>query len=610
MLGFDIIIIGGGHAGCEAALAAARLGCSTALITGKKNMIAHMSCNPSIGGLGKGHLVKEIDALGGEMARNIDATGIQFRKLNTSKGPAVQGTRAQADIMLYKNRMQSVFTQTPGLTVIEDLVARLQTHQEQITGVLLESGVELSAKAVVVTTGTFLRGLCHVGMDKSPGGRMGDVVASHLTDSLTDLGFKILRLKTGTPARLAKRSINFNLLEEQLSDSPLPFFSFSRPLDHQKQVSCHITHTNKKTHETIAAHLGESPLFCGVIKGVGPRYCPSIEDKVFRFPDRERHQIFLEPMGLETDEIYPAGLSTSLPESVQIKFLRSINGLEDVKIVRPGYAVEYDAIDVVQLNLTLAAKHIRGLYFAGQINGTSGYEEAAAQGLVAGINAARFAMEHDEVVFSRLDSYIGVMIDDLVTKGVGGEPYRMFTSRAENRLFLREDNADARLTPLGRKLGLIDDGRFNDFELRQNTLSRLISASEFTRLPSSTSTLAHFVRQPATQAHEVYEVLKSSFTDLSADLLSQVSLPYYAHIKYAGYINRQRQWLSDQSRLEDFILGQDFDYSAVPGLSTEVRQRLAKVVPANLAQASRIPGITPSAIEHLVIYLKSNSIAF
>ncbi len=613
---FDVVIIGAGHAGIEAALAAAKLGCEVLVLTINLDRIGAMSCNPAIGGLAKGHLVKEIDALGGEMAKAIDQTGIQFRKLNTRKGPAVRATRAQADRWRYQDYMKKRLENAPRVTVKQATVDRILVKDRRVYGVETSIGEIFHTKAVVVTTGTFLKGLIHIGFKNFPAGRMGDPPSNKLSDCLKELGFEIGRLKTGTCPRLDGRTIDYSKLEVQWGDVPPPLFSYENqgkrpPLP---QVPCYITYTNEKTHEIIRAAVDRSPLFTGIIKGVGARYCPSIEDKVFRFADRARHQIFLEPEGLDTVEVYPNGISTSLPIDVQWAMVRSIKGLEHAEILRPGYAIEYDYVNPIQLKHSLETKEIAGLFLAGQINGTSGYEEAAAQGLVAGINAAHYVQQKEPFTLDRSQAYIGVLIDDLVTKGTN-EPYRMFTSRAEYRLLLREDNADLRLTELGYKIGLVSEERYGLFLQKKKTIEQVLQELKKIKLrPDEINPLLlRLGSAPIKQSQSLFDLLKRpeipleeikkvfSFLDrLPDDILQQIEI----ETKYAGYVTRQQQEIERFRRWESMLLPEDLNYWEIPGLSTEIREKLTRVKPRSLGQALRISGVTPAAIAAIQIYLK------
>jgi tRNA uridine 5-carboxymethylaminomethyl modification enzyme len=615
---YDVIIVGAGHAGCEAALAAARMGCRTMLLTINLDAIALMSCNPSIGGLAKGHLVKEIDALGGEMARNTDATGIQFRILNTKKGPAVRASRAQADKQLYRLRMKRVLEQQKDLDLKQGEVTSLYLESGELRGVELRSGIRYLSKTVVVTTGTFMRGLIHIGLNHYPGGRAGDQPSVGLSDQLRELGFHVGRLKTGTPARLDARSIDFSMLETQFGDDPPVPFSLSTARITMPQLPCHIAYTNPRSHDIIRAGLDRSPLYSGIIEGVGPRYCPSIEDKVVRFPEKDRHQTFIEPEGLDTVEVYPSGMSTSLPIDIQIAFYRSIVGLERVEIMRPAYAIEYDYVDPIQLHSSLETKLIENLYHAGQINGTSGYEEAAAQGLIAGINAALRVKGLGPLVLGRSQAYIGVMIDDLVTLGTK-EPYRMFTSRAEYRLLLREDNADLRLREIGYHLGLVTEQEFALFSEKRRMIADELHRIATTRLVHSEcqievlasrglediqkgTTLEHLLKRPDVCYSDLAEL-----DDVSRETATAIREQVEIQVKYKGYIDRQLEQVEQSKKLETTRIPAGLDYAAVKSLTTEVREKLSKNRPDTLGQASRIPGVTPAAISILAIALKSSS---
>ncbi len=614
---YDVIVVGGGHAGTEAALASARAGARTLLVTQNIETLGQMSCNPAIGGIGKGHLVKEIDALGGLMARAADRAGIHFRILNASKGPAVRATRAQADRMLYKWAVREALENQPGLSLFQQEVEDLIVDGTQVRGVVTRLGLRFHAPCVVLTTGTFLGGRIHVGLTQHAGGRAGDAPSQALAARLRELHPRVGRLKTGTPPRLDGRTIDWAQLDAQPGDTPEPVFSFLGSVaEHPRQISCHITHTNAATHEIIREGFERSPMFTGVIEGTGPRYCPSVEDKVHRFADRDRHQIFLEPEGLNTREVYPNGISTSLPYDIQERFVRTIRGLEQVRITRPGYAIEYDYFDPRNLQRSLETKVIGGLFVAGQINGTTGYEEAAAQGLLAGLNAARKAHELPAWEPQRHEAYLGVLVDDLITRGTS-EPYRMFTSRAEHRLLLREDNADRRLTPRGRELGLVDDTRWAAFNAKQDAITRL--HDELDRLWLKPAQLREpalvavfggapddgglsgldLLRRPQGSC-AVLQRLGLLDAGIDAAIAEQVDID----TKYAGYVRRQQAEIARGQRYEHAALPADFDYSGVSGLSNEVRQKLKDHRPQTIGQAARISGVTPAAVSLLMIHLK------
>lgn len=616
---FDVIVVGAGHAGIEACLASARMGCSTLMLTLNLDHIGQMSCNPAIGGIGKGHLVKEIDALGGEMARAIDETGIQFRVLNTKKGPAVRASRAQADKSLYRQRMKRVLEATPGLTLRQGSVESLIVEGDEVKGVETQIGETFFGHKVILTTGTFLKGLIHIGDKNYSAGRAGDFAVHGLSESLVNLGFKVGRLKTGTCPRLDARTINFNQLPVQVGDEcPIPF-SFSSTSITQRQVPCHITYTNRKTHDIIRAAIHRSPMYSGVIKSRGPRYCPSIEDKIHRFADKERHQIFLEPEGLDTVEIYPNGLSTSLPLDVQAEMVRSIEGLQAAEIMRPGYAIEYDYFEPTQLHSSLETKLIRGLYHAGQINGTTGYEEAGAQGLMAAINAVMSLRGENPLILTREQAYIGVLIDDLVTKGTDNEPYRMFTSRAEYRLLLREDNADIRLTQIGHEIGLVSDEAHRRVESKQKAVAELAVYLERNHIvPSAEANLLleSFRSSPLSNQVTLMQILRRpeiSFGHLRAlrpDIPRErpdVDAQLEVQTKYQGYVHRQQEIVERFRKMEHAHLAEDTDYSRISGLSREVCEKLTRIKPRSLGQAARIPGVTPAAISLLSFFIKSKS---
>lgn len=612
---YDVIVIGAGHAGCEAALAAARIGCSTLMITMNMDSIALMPCNPAIGGTAKGHLVREVDALGGEMGINIDKTFIQSRMLNTSKGPAVHSLRAQADKKVYQEQMKHTLEKQENLTLKQDEVVELLTEENSITGVRTKNGAEFSAKAVVVTTGTYLKSRIIIGEVSYNGGPNGLFASNELSESLKSLGISLRRFKTGTPARINRRSVDFNKMIIQPGDENIVPFSFMNDNLNIDQVPCYLTYTNERTHKVILDNIHRSPLYSGKIEGIGPRYCPSIEDKVMRFPDKERHQIFIEPEGLNTEELYVQGMSSSLPEEVQIEFLRTIDGLENCQVIRTGYAIEYDCIDPMQLKLSLELKKIGGLFFAGQINGTSGYEEAAAQGIVAGINAARKVKNLEPIIIDRSEGYIGVLIDDLVTKGTN-EPYRMMTSRSEYRLILRQDNADLRLTEKGREAGLVTDERYNRYKERKRAIEEELKRIKKTVIhatPEVNRTLSEKLSTPLKAGISIYELLKRPEINYEAlskldkerpqlrdDIIEQVEI----EVKYEGYIEKQKQQVEQFKKIEEKKIPKYIDYKNIKGLRIEAMQKLDKIKPENIGQASRISGVSPADISVLLIYIE------
>ena len=616
---FDVIVIGGGHAGTEAALAAARMGSQTLLLTHNIETLGQMSCNPAIGGIGKSHLVKEIDALGGAMAMATDKAGIQFRVLNSRKGPAVRATRAQADRVLYKAAIREILENQPNLTLFQQAADDLIVDGERITGVVTQSGIRFRAPTVVLTTGTFLGGVIHIGMQQHSGGRAGDAPANALAQRLRELPFNVGRLKTGTPPRIDARSVDFSVMQEQWGDDPAPVMSFLGTRDqHPEQVCCYVTRTTEQTHDIIRSGFDRSPMFAGNIEGIGPRYCPSIEDKVNRFADKDSHQIFVEPEGLTTNELYPNGISTSLPFDIQLAAVRTIPGFENAHITRPGYAIEYDFLNPQDLRHTLETKFIQGLYFAGQINGTTGYEEAGAQGLLAGINAALRAQDKDEWYPRRDEAYLGVLVDDLITMGTS-EPYRMFTSRAEYRLILREDNADLRLTETGHKLGLVDDQRWRAFNSKREAIAAERQRLETTRIHPGTSggdaannhlrqpmnrdqTLAELLRRPEINYRHIADMAEGHAEDPA--VADQVEI----EIKYEGYISRQADEIERLRRNENTRLPDDIDFDAIGGLSNEIKQKLKEVRPETVAQASRIQGVTPAAISQVLVHLKKRDL--